>query len=88
MNYDHNCDNFDYDHDELIKRPWVNLEVGGWGSLSVEGRRGEARCFGDDHPAQHDLGGDRPSEDGVGEDDIGDVCGDQLFCLTSSSSSE
>ena len=70
-----------------MKRPWANLEVGGLGSWSAEGRRGEEHCFGDDHPGQDDEGGDvgvgdgGPSDDGVGdgdlsEDDIGDGCGD------------
>ena len=50
-----------------MKRPWVNLEVGGLGSWSAEGRRGEEHCFDDDHPGQDDLGGD-----GVNQDDLGD----------------
>ena len=61
-------------NDGLIKRPWANLEVGGLGSLSAEGRREEARCFDDDHPGRDDAADDGVGDGGPSEDDIG--CGD------------
>ena len=53
-----------------MKRPWVNLEVGGLGSWSAEGRRGEEHCFADDHPGQDDLGGDGVVQDDEGGDGV------------------